>query len=56
LSAQGLPPLLLALGFGSSFSIFFHRSSVSFQRVFSVMGRSLLSMTKFTLYYVSMQN
>jgi len=32
LSAQGLPPFLPDFGFGKSFSIFFHCSSVSFQR------------------------
>ena len=36
LSAQGLPPFLLDFGFGKSFSIFSHCSSVSFQRCLAI--------------------
>jgi len=36
LSAQGLPPFLLGLGFGKSFSIFFHCSFVNFHRSLAI--------------------
>lgn len=55
LSAQGRPPFLLRLGFGRSFSSFFHCSSVNSIR-FLAIGRTLLSMTKFTLYYLFIQS
>jgi hypothetical protein len=59
LSAQGLPHFLLTLGFGKSFSSLLHCSSVSsnrFFRFFLAIDNDLLSMTKFTLYYILMQS
>jgi len=59
LFAQGLPPFLLALGFGKSFSSLLHCSSVSsirFFRFLLAIEKGLLSMTKFTLYYMLMQS
>ena len=58
LSAQELPPFLLTLGFGNSFSSLFHCSSVSLSRFFSffsAIGENLLSMAKFTQCYLYMQ-